>query len=439
MNLNDFGLLSFGTTLAAILTVTSEFGYALMAERDISQNKFPINKYIINAFIQKTFFIIISIIGGIVYVRVLYTGSNAIVGMIFILIAVISSCNVYFLAIFRSSNLFKIESIITSFYAAFLTISVTIYLIFDLNLYFIIINILIARFCQLIFLCIIFCKKFGFPHYSFDKEIQKYFIKNSFSFGVHYIIGILYFSLDNQLLTFYSGNEAVAIYQSIFRIVLILISFADLLNNVFLPYLSSKFKYDKENFLVSSINANKIVILVGLVLFVVLNLFSRDIVIFLYSHKYVSGLTLVLPLSFVLIFRIMCSVYAVLLTISDHQNSRVVVVIISLFINLVLNIWLIPKFGYLGAAYVSMLTHFVLVGLYISYAYKYLGTLLINGNLIFSIVFTFLFIAGIQYFNPELNFLNNIILMLTWLVVISYILRKEDFSGIKEMLGKFYS
>ena len=46
MSLNDFGVLSFGTTLAGLLIVVAEFGFSLMAQRDIPQKRFDFKDYI---------------------------------------------------------------------------------------------------------------------------------------------------------------------------------------------------------------------------------------------------------------------------------------------------------------------------------------------------------------------------------------------------------
>jgi O-antigen/teichoic acid export membrane protein len=441
LSMSDFGLLSFGITLAGLLTVTSEFGYALMAERDISQKKFPLHDYIFNAFTHKLVFSILSVLGGLIYLFAFYSGANVTIGAIFVINAVITSNNIFLLAAFRASNLYKVESLLALFYALVLVLVIICFLVFHFQVIFIAYSLVAARFLQFVILVIVFTKKFGRFVFSIDSKIQKYFLQNSYSFGAHYIIGIFYFSIDSQLIAYYSGNEALAIYQSYFRIVLILLSVSDLLNNVFLPYLSSKFRNDKAHFIEVTAIANRIVIFLGLALFLFLNLFSKDIVQLLYSEKYASALTIVIPLSFVLLFRIVCSIYAILLTISDHQNIRVIVVFVSLIINISLNFWLIPEYGYVGAAYVSMITHFILVSLYIVFSSRYLGSLFIDSQSILFLVITVLLIILKSYFHVELSFFYSALILLLWsgsLVMIN-INKKEQMKKVADVFRGGYS
>jgi O-antigen/teichoic acid export membrane protein len=438
MSLNDFGLLSFGTTLAGLLTVTSEFGYALMAERDISQKKFPLSKYIVNAFIQKFAFSTLSIIGGLIYLFTFYSGTNVTIGIIFIVNAILSSNNIYFMSVFRANNKFKVEAIITMLYALILVLMIICFFAFKLDLIFIAFSLLFARFVQLITLVVVFIRKFGAPKLAIDKDIQFYFIKNSYSFGVQYIIGIFYFSFDSQLIAYYSGNDALAVYQAFFKIVLILLSFSDLLNNVFLPYLSSKFKNNNQQFLSVTKIANKTAILVGLGLFVFLNLFAKDIVSVLYTSKYLSALKIVVPLSFVLLFRVMCSIYAIILTISDRQKIRVLIVFITFVLNITLNFWLIPKFGFIGAAYVSLVTHLVLLTLYVFFSYKYLNSFFMDTITKLYLIGTIGLVVMMQIFHIEFNFLNSCAVMICWLISLFMIIDKEQYKEVKEVFRGGY-
>ncbi len=410
MSLEDFGLLSFGVSLAGLLSVIAEFGFSLMAQRDIPQDRFSFSDYVINTLIQKVGFSILSLIGGLVYLLLLYSGNNLTIGIIFVVNAIITSNTTYFFAIFRAKNMFKIESWLALFYTASLIILVIIYYLFKLDVLFIAYGLLLVRFLQLIVLTSIYGSKFKFK-IQINKEIQRYLFINSFSFGAHYIIGIFYLLIDTQLIAYYVGNEALALYSAFFKIILLLLIFTDLFNNVFLPYLAKLFPKDLFKFKMEALLINKAIASIGILLFVFINLFSNDIVTLLYSEKYSASISLTIPLSFVLLFRVFSVVYAVLLTISNHQNIRVLIVFVTLVVNLILNFFIIPEFGYVGASYVSMFTHFVLFTLYFVFTIKYFNTILVDLRLILFAVSSILFVLFREFILDENYFIINVLYM----------------------------
>ena len=285
----------------------------------------------------------------------------------------------------------------------------------------------------------IYLRQFGIPNCAINKTIQRYFFKNSFSFGIHYIIGVFYFTIDNQLVYYYSGSEALAIYQAVFKLIFIFLSIGELLNNVFIPYLSSKFHYKNESFKSDASISNKTLIILGLILFMVINLFGEYALNVLYGDKFIDGYNIILPLSFVLLFRISTAIYAVFLTISDHQNIRVFIVVMSLLINVILNILLIPLYGYTAAAYVSMITHIFIVISYLFFSYRYLKSLLVSHDIIFLILITISILIIIKFYNSSNNYLLTFGAFFIWLMILMVFIKKDYILSLKYMFeGRYY-
>jgi len=432
MSLEEFGVLSFGSTLAGLITVMAEFGFSLMAQRDIPQSRFDFSSYVFNTFIQKVGFSLIALVGGLLYVYFFYSGLNIIIGVIFIINAIVTSGNMYFFAVFRAKNIFKIESWLSLIYAVLLLIIIGLYFTFELDVIFIAYGLLLARVLQFLVLVTIFLNKFQLK-FSINHSIQKYLFKNSFSFGAHYIIGIFYFSIDNQMIAYYSGNAQLAIYQAFFKVVLILLMVNGLLEGVFLPFLSSKYKKGLVEFQIVAKLINKVIISLGLALFVFFILFASDIINILYTDKYISALIITLPLAFVLLSRILSTVYSVGLTISDNQNLRVLTVLISLIVNVVLNFIFIPKYGFIGAAYVSMLTHFVLLGLYIYFGYKQFQSFLIDKTLVYYSISSIIAAVLYSFSDYNFSFLQSIFVLLLWFIGLILLYSKKQFIEIKQL------
>ncbi|HPP34593.1 MAG TPA: oligosaccharide flippase family protein [Ignavibacteriales bacterium] len=433
LSINDFGLLSFGATLGGLITVIAEFGFSLMAQRDIPQNRFNFESYVYNTVIQKIGFSIVAALGGLIYIFLFYSGQNVTIGIIFVVNAIITSGNMYFFAVFRAKNMFKIESLLALFYSIIIVIIVTIYFIFKQDVVFIAYGLLLVRILQFILLTFIFISKFTL-NYKLDRKIQSYLFKNSFSFGAHYIIGVFYFSIDNQMIAYFSGNEQLAIYQAFFKIVLILLMVNNLLEGIFLPFLSSRFKNGINEFTNLAQLINKVIVSLGLTLFVFFILFASDIVKLFYSDKYIAALVITIPLAFVLFTRILSTVYSVILTISDNQNLRVLTVLISLIVNVILNFIFIPKYGFVAAGYVSMITHFVLAGLYVYFGYKQLNSFLLQKKFVGFILISIFSASIFSYLNLHFNFILSVLLLLGWFIVLLLFYNKKELLSIKQLL-----
>lgn len=432
LSVNDFGLLSFGISLSGILTVFSEFGYSLMAQRDIPQNKFELNKYVYNIFLHKLFFCFIALAFGVFYSYFFYDKNNTIVGIIFTLNAILTSFIMFLLSVFRSNNNFREETNSSIFYLFAILILLLIYFQYHMDVIGLCIGLLIARFIQMLILFKSYNTQYGFENFHYSKKIQNYLFKNSYSFGLHNIIGIFYLTIDSQLIAYYSGNKALALYQSIFNIVLILLSFTDLLGNVFLPYLAKLFSIDINVFVKNSIVINKFIFVLGICMFICLNLFGETILQFLFKDKYSEAFSIILPLSCVMVFRVLSLVYAFALTISDNQNIRVLVVVVSLCVNLFLNFIIVPKYGYVGAAYVSVLTHFILFGLYMLYFYKYFKSTLLN----FKYGLYFLIILGLLVVNNLIvSFIIPIAIFISLIVFVFIMYSKSEVNKFINILS----
>ncbi|KAG1650675.1 putative low-salt glycan biosynthesis flippase Agl15 [Nymphon striatum] len=175
--------------------------------------------------------------------------------------------------------------------------------------------------------------------------------------------------IDTQIISLYLGATDVALYQSVFRIILILLVFSDIVSNVLLPYLSYKY-HQKENIseLVSKIFLYMLII--GCSLFLAFTSFKISILELLYTPEYVQAAVLVLPFSIVVILRTSSALLGNILTISNRQVYRVLTVGVSLVVSIVLNLICIPKYGILSAAWVSVVVHVVLFGMYYFYSQK---------------------------------------------------------------------
>ena len=333
----------------------------------------------------------------------------------------------YLQAFLRVKNRFRESAITIVVYALVISTVVLLFYYGKLDLLHFITLMIFGKLVQLlvsIFMCIeIFQKNW------FNIEIQRFLIKNSWSFGAHFIFGTFYFTIDTQIIALLLEAKDVALYQSVFRIIYIFLIVSDVASNVLLPYLSSKYA-NKEDIDELSSNILYLLLIIGSGLFLLFTLYHKEIIAVLYTDEYKQAYPLVLPLSIVIILRTAASIYGTLLTISNNQVNRVKVVFISMLFSIVLNFVLIPKLGIIAAAWTSVAVHIILFGGYYFYSKKEFPKigLITKENLGIMGITALIFILSNILLNN--SFIYSSLFFVLWCFLVVFLLKKHQKSLI---------
>ena len=365
MAVEDFGILSFGFSLSAMAVIMADFGFSLMVIKDYPQQEESSEKYVANSILAKVILALLSSGFFMTYLILFYKDQWIYVGGMYILFAVAASFTIYLQSVLKVQNRFNKFAETNIIYATTVTICVVLYWQYHLNLLQLVGCLLASKLIQMVWTMVL-CSAF-FVGVTYDMKLVVKLLRNSWSFGIFGILGIFYFMVDTQIISIYLGAEDVALYQSVFRIILILLVFSDIVSNVLLPYLSFKF-YKNENVGDLASKLFLYLLIIGCSLFLAFTSFKIEILELLYTPEYQKATVLVLPFSIVVVLRTVCSLLGNILTISNKQVYRVITVGTSLLLSLILNLLLIPRYGILIAAWVSVLVHLVLFGMYAIYS-----------------------------------------------------------------------
>lgn len=433
MSVEDFGILSFGFSLAAILVICADFGFSLMIMKDYPRIDSSPKIYLSNSLMVKGFFSLMVFIGSFIYLVCFFDGKWVLVGGLFMLFAITSSFVLYLQSLMKVQNKFDRYTETIIIYAVCISSIIILYWLLDMSIEYLALSIFFCRILQLIWAFFICKDYFSLSNLSFN--FQKHLIKNSWSFGLHTVLGIFYFMIDTQIISIFLDAKAVALYQAVFRIILVLLIISEMLSNVLLPYLSFKYFHKKDvDLLISKLFL--FLFIIGCSLFLFFTSFSELIIQFLYSEEYLLALPLVIPLSFVLIIRTACSLLGNILTISNKQIYRVKTVLISLIVSLILNLTFIPIYGIIAAAWVSVIVHICMFIMYLFYSKKEVKNVKFFSRDVFLIltgmILLFLAIKRFSYFQPIIVHVFGVLLWLLLLIVI--MIRNDNFLFFKRLM-----
>lgn len=295
------------------------------------------------------------------------------------------SVGLFFNSIFRGLSRFEYEAYPTILLNVIQFSLVGIFLLTNHTTIAIAVAYLVSRFIYFLFSLHLIRSRVG--KFSFSIRISEGIaaLKDSLSFGIHTILAVLYFQIDTVFLSYFKGNQDVGWYQAAMRILLASLIFSDIITTIFFPIIARNFAVDREELRKVALACNKYLFIIGGYISLCFLLFAKFLIQLFYGKGYGESILIMQILSAVVFLRFSSSAYAMLITVSNNQRLRALGVAVSLVVNILLNLVLIPRYGAAGAAVASMLTHLILFALYSFYSYRVVGTALISRHCRFGI------------------------------------------------------
>jgi O-antigen/teichoic acid export membrane protein len=180
-------------------------------------------------------------------------------------------------------------------------------------------------------------------------------------FGIFFIFGNLYFLLDTILISIWKGDHEVGIYQSVFRIIAMMLIISDITVGAILPSLSRLYEIDKKGWSKLGSVVSKALFHIGLLIGFFLITQAEQIVSLIYGTDYYEpAIPIMRIFGLIVIIRYGVEIPALMLTTAKKQHTRMILVIAATIFNFALNFYLIPRYGIIGAASVSLVTNFLL-------------------------------------------------------------------------------
>jgi O-antigen/teichoic acid export membrane protein len=371
LTIDDFGIFTYSLVFANILVLIVEYGYNLKLSKDTAKNPSKISKITFKAVKVKILlilplFFIVSMLKWIDFIElktfyVLFILTNA---------AIFNSFANHFLIPYRSINKFNIETFYVFINNLFI-FSLVLFIAYNFNnLLFIAITFMVIKSFFMVATFLRFNKDFGIILE--DINIKKELL-DTLPYAIHIAVGAMYLNIDTIILKEYVDNYNVGIYQAGMRSLGAATIGLGVINSVLLPRLSS-LSSDKKSLITLTTRMNKYIILFGLSIAVMINLLDKELIYIVFSEKFIDLKQYVFLFSIVIFMRYFGSVYGTLLTISDNQKIRTIGVSLTLFMIIILDLFLIPIYGLYGALYSLILAHIVLNSIYIYFSYKEYGS-----------------------------------------------------------------
>ncbi|MBT5338482.1 flippase [Candidatus Falkowbacteria bacterium] len=190
-----------------------------------------------------------------------------------------------------------------------------------------------------------------------SKEVLKFLFKIGIPFALIAIFSRVYGYIDSIMLSKLIGDKAVGWYSVAMKIPFALQFIPAALAAAIFPAFSRYYLHDKKQLKFTFDRVMKFLVIIVVPISIGVALLARPIILFFYGNEYLPS---VLPLQILmlgLIFVFLNFPLGSLLNGCDRQVANTVLVGITMVFNVIINIFIIPRYSFTGAAIAFLISH----------------------------------------------------------------------------------
>ncbi len=373
-----FGILSFALAFTGILGVLTDFGLSSLMVREVARDKSLAAKYLANVSLLKV--ILVAITFGLIVLTINLLGYPAETIKVVYLVAlsvVFSAFTGMFYSVFQAFERMEFQAIGQMLSAA-LTLGGVIFamrhglgVIGFAYLYAIVSAIALAYSFAVMKL------KFSNPAsgtaakaMEFDWSFWKPTIKQAFPFFLSAAFSVIAFSVDTVMLSIMKGDMAVGWYSAAHRLIEVLMFVPSALVASMYPVLSGFHVSSQESLKLAYQKWFKYLLLLGLPVAVGTTILAERIIMIIYQSGFTQSITALQVLIWVLPFAFLNGMIGTVMGATNRQWLAMKVSLLCTISNVVMNIILIPKYSYIGAATATIVSGLVAFVLYFYFVSK---------------------------------------------------------------------
>jgi O-antigen/teichoic acid export membrane protein len=438
LGVEGFGVLSFALAFAGIFSVVGDLGLSTLTTREVARNKSLSNKYLVNISLIKTILVLLMFILIFISINLLnYPKQTIYIVYIISLSIIVGNYTMIFSSIFQAHEKMEYQA----FSQAMVSILILIGILFAIEknfdiIYFALIY-LISNIIALVYNVFVYFWKFNTGILEIDIQFWKKTIIKAIPLSLAVIFSAIAFRIDSVMLSVIVNNISVGWYTASYKLMEALLFIPMVFSIAILPVFSKFYISSRESLKTSYELSFKYLNLIGIPIAFGTTLLANKIVLFIYGTEFTQSILALQILIWAIPFIFLSYVFKVILVSINKQDLLLKTILISMILNIVLNLILIPTYSYLGASLVTVLTELVSFSLCFYYLTIFVSKIPILKYTLKPVLASILMILLIL--NLKMNLFVVIIFASLFYFIILILLRtfsQEDISLIKEIIKK---
>ena len=354
------GKYSFAFALASLLLTNSDLGICTFLLRDVARNKKNARKYLSNIFTLNLFILLITASAIMIFV---FFSIKSVEMVIIVWLATLgiflNSLTTPFRMIWNAFEKMEYYSLIMVVERTLALLLVSIALIKGFGLSVLMLAFVASYAASFVLALIITTKRFTKFNLEIKVQLWLSLIRESIPFWLTALFMMFYFKIDTIILSAIKGYVEVGLYNAAYKLVEPLSFVPFIVIGAIFPAMS-RFHIKSKEILVKLYE--KSIYYLFLIAFPVglgVTFLADRIIFFIYKSQFISSSFPLKVLIWAEVILFINYIMGYLLNSINKQRLFTYSVIISALLNLVLNLMLIPIYGYVGASVVAVFTQVI--------------------------------------------------------------------------------
>lgn len=436
LGVENFGIISFALAFSGITVIFADLGLSSLTTREVARDKTLTEKYVKNIGSIKLILSLLTLISSIIIVLIM--GYNIEIVEIVALITLYSlfgSFSYMFYALFQAHERMEYQAI-GLVLNSILLLGGVIFLIYNKMdvmgfalLYF------FTGLIVFLYTLVICGWKFVLPKMEIDMSYWTTLIKKALPISLLIIFYTITFRVDIVLLSILDGNTSVGIYSAAYRLIEVLIFIPAVFTSSIYPVFSRFHISSEESLKIGYTTSFKYLAFLGLPIAVGVTLLSSKIILLIYGAQFTDSILALKILIWAIPVIFLAYLSATVMTSIDKQDVALKIIIVSMIVNIVLNVIFIPTFSYVAASVITVITELIEMVLFSYFLFKFICKIDIKNIIIKPIIASL--VMGLFIFYTDLNFFVQIVTATCIYFLALFALQTfsdEDFNLIRQVM-----
>jgi O-antigen/teichoic acid export membrane protein len=270
---------------------------------------------------------------------------------------------------------------------------------------------------------------------SFQFDVWKKFLKESYPVGISAIIIFAYFKLDTILLSILRTSTDVGIYNAAYKVLENISFFPAMFVGLVMPLMSRYIFSERDKFILIADKTFKVFLVLTIPLLIGTIFLAPGIIRLIGGEGFSASIPVLRILSAAMIFIFFGNFFTNIIIAGNLQRKMMSILLIAAIFNISLNLMLIPRLSYIGAAMTSSLTEglVALLSFYIAWRnLKYFPSF----SKFFSILVSGLGMAAVFFYFQNINFFLLALLGVLVYVALLWVFKAVSFDEVKSLISK---
>ncbi len=355
-----FGIWAIALSITGIFGIIADMGMSTLMVREVSRNLSLADKYLSNTLLIKVILSILAVLLIVITVNLIgYSEIEKDVIYIVTVSVIIGSFSGILGAIFQVTEKMEYIAFSTILSCVVMLLGTAVMILYKLDILFFASLNIISSSLIFAYIFIMYLRKFSLPKIKIDYSFWKPTIKEAWPFGITALSGMLYTYVDSVMLSIIQGVEVVGWYNAAYRLMMVLLFIPNAVNVAIFPVMSQFYTSSKNSLKLMNEKYFKYMLILGIPLGAGITILADKIILLIFGSGYTQSITALQILIWTIVLSFAVAPFMQLLQSINKQLILTKISVISVIINIMLNLVLIPKFSYIGASFATLIASMV--------------------------------------------------------------------------------